>query len=306
MSDVPQFSAELPTPDAAQRFSHHAMNCDWGIIIAGSDARAAQAAAQAAFDEVDRVEQELSRFRPRSDISRLNLMPPGEPVRVGPAAWECLALARDVWEKTGGAFDVTIGAALKRDTATNDRPPPIGMQHLHLDRETRSAVRLLEGLVIDLGAIGKGFGVDQAVETLREWGIGNALVHSGQSTLFAFGTPPGQCGWSLAIRDPRDHAKALGHVTLRDQAFSGSGVLLHGPHIIDPRCGAAAMDKLAAWAIAPSAALSDAISTAFMVMTPGEIEATWQSWPGVSALVAFAAESGLALRCFGLGWPGFP
>lgn len=305
MSDAPDNSSSTDANAPQHRFTHHAMNCDWGILIPHEDGRAAQAAADAAFEQVDRVEQELSRFLPRSDITRLNLMPPGGAVRLGPVAWECLALAQEVWEKTAGAFDVTIGAALVRNDAQSDQPPPIGMQFLRLDRENRSATRLLDNLLVDLGAIGKGFGVDQAVETLREWGIASALVHSGQSTLFALGAPPDHSGWQVAIRDPRDHSQILGHVSLCDQAFSGSGVLLHGPHIIDPRHGLPALSTLAAWVVARSAALSDAVSTAFMVLPPDEAKTVRIAFPDVSALIALPAPSGISLNPFGAVWPDF-
>ena len=64
-------------------FEHFAMACDWGIGIRSVSEKSAGAAAQAAFDEIDRLESELSRFRSDSDITRLNCLQPGEWLTVG-------------------------------------------------------------------------------------------------------------------------------------------------------------------------------------------------------------------------------
>lgn len=298
MSDAPDSAAAVP---GLLRFAHVAMNCDWEILIASADTRAAQSAAAAAFEVVDGLEQELSRFIRHSDIARLNDMVPGEPLRLGPAAWECLELAQRVWATTGGAFDVTIGAALRRKSTSNAGQPPIGMQHLVLDPVRRTATRLLEGLVVDLGAIGKGYGVDQATETLREWGVSSALVHSGQSSIFALGSPAPHKDWAITVRNPSDSTAVLGQVHLRDQALSGSGRAVRGPHIIDPRTGAAAQGPVGAWAIAPSTALSDAISTALMVLDSNAAARACCAWSGVAAQVLTdpAAEP----RRYGATWP---
>lgn len=161
-----------------------------------------------------------------------------------------------------------------------------GMKWLLLDAAARTVRVERAGLIVDLGAVGKGYAVDRAVEVLREWGIAAARVHSGQSTVYCLGSPPGEAGWTVSVRDPGDHARTLGKLVLRDAAFSGSGVALHGAHIIDPRTGEPVEDRRGAWALAPSAALSDAVSTAFMVMSDEAIAAFCTYRPEVRALCA--------------------
>ena len=76
------------------------------------DEQYAAQAAQAAFDLVDRLERELSRFLANSDITRINHLAAGESTRVSPSTLECLVIARHMFDLTGGAFDISIGTGL--------------------------------------------------------------------------------------------------------------------------------------------------------------------------------------------------
>src|SRR5580765_8095910 len=77
-----------------RRFSHEAMATVYEMYTAHVDAGYAAQAAQATFDLVDRLERELSRFLPNSDIGRINELAPGERTRVAPTTLECLVIAR--------------------------------------------------------------------------------------------------------------------------------------------------------------------------------------------------------------------
>lgn len=96
----------------AQRFSHEAMATVFEVHGVHPDARYAAQAAQAAFDLADRLERDLSRFLPNSDIGRVNHLSSGGSTRVSPSTMECLVIARHVFDLTGGAFDVSIGTGL--------------------------------------------------------------------------------------------------------------------------------------------------------------------------------------------------
>ncbi len=95
-----------------RRFSHEAMATVFEVYVVHADERYAAQAAQAAFDLTDRLEQELSRFLSNSDITRVNHLAAGESTRVSLSTLECLAIARHVFDLTGGAFDVSIGTGL--------------------------------------------------------------------------------------------------------------------------------------------------------------------------------------------------
>ena len=266
----------IPTADsdAAQplhRFACDAMGTTFEIIAAAESEDYVQQAATAAFQELGRLEGELSRFIDTSDVAQINALAVGESVRVGAEAFECLQLAARVCADTNGAFDVTFTA--RRDQAD--------AQLVELDEKEHTVRAKVDGPKVDLGGIGKGYAVDHMVGLLREWSIEAALVHSGESTVFA----TGEDGWPISLRDPEDQERAIRTPKLCDRALSGSGVRLHGAHIIDPRAGRPAQGKLATWALAPSAALADGLSTAFMVMDIGEVEDYCRDHADVAALI---------------------
>ncbi len=166
-------------------------------------------------------------------------------------------------------------------------------------------------VVVDLGGIGKGFALDRVVETLDDWGIDNAMIHGGTSTALVRGSggveagcPPGVAGWVLGIGGDWGPAAGLERIVLHSGALSGSGVQLQGEHVIDPRTGRPAMMHLAAWAICPSAARADALSTAFMVMSAEEVEAYCDAHDDTAAVVvprpAEGADAKAELLSFGL------
>jgi len=296
----------LVLPDAAlagpvHRFAHEAMACEWGVFIMGEERDYARQAAHAAFSEVDRLERELSRFVPQSDIARLNAQPPGEPLRISADTFECLEIAARICAETYGAFDVTVGAFTKRQRAdaNNENLPVYGMHLLEMHRPTLRVAIKRAGPSVDLGGIGKGHAIDHAVAVLREWSVGTALLHSGQSTVYAIGRPPSTAGWPVAIRHPADNERTLRRVALCDAALSGSGARLHGRHIFDPRTGKPAERPKATWAVAPTAAVADALSTAFMVLNPGETAAYCDGHPDVAALVFGDGTAREPMRHFG-------
>lgn len=243
----------------AHRFSHRAMNTMFETIVCGQEAEYAEQAAWATFDELDQIETELSRFIEGSDIWQINSLHAGESVTVGIAAIECLQLARRICDETSGAFDVTA-CGTKR-----------GMDLVLIDENEFTVTVEADGVTVDLGGIGKGYAVDRMAAMLGEWEIHCAIVHSGQSSVCAIGSPGDREGWVIALGGPTAPGASREKLVLRDRALSGSAQTTDDRHIIDPRDGKPVAAAVAAWAIAPSAALADALSTAFVVMSDEEV-----------------------------------
>jgi thiamine biosynthesis lipoprotein len=295
----------------AHRFAHHAMACTWEGYFINDDPAYVQQAMQAVFDEIDRLEQELSRFIPHSDVARINALAPGQSVRVGIETMECLILAERIRLQTGGAFDVAfrgtppdasevVPDSQASETADTRGDAVSGLRGvIELDHAER-LVTVQQGAVnVDLGALGKGYAIDQAIKTLEDWGFEEFLLHAGQSTVYARGTPPGESAWEVSLRHPEDPKKVLGQVRLRDQALSGTGRILHGPHIIDPRTGKPAHRVPGSWASAASAAESDALSTAFLVLSSHQVSEYCARHPGVAAIVCVGLEPGPEMLQYG-------
>ncbi|MFB3902698.1 MAG: FAD:protein FMN transferase [Acidobacteriota bacterium] len=317
----------MPLP--FHRFAHQAMATYFEAIIDEDDARYAEQAAQAVFAEIDRLETLLTRFRPTSDLSQVNRLQPGQSVKVTLDLFECLAIAEEMYEKTGGAFDPTVGPLMSSlrgedgvllditDKQRAEALARVGMKRIVLDRQN-----LTVGLApvksseqagpagLDLGGIGKGYALDRGAEILRDWGIESALLHSGTSTALAIGSPrssePGEEGWVLGTGGEWREAVGFGTVRISNEALSGSSKRLKGEHILDPRTGYPAREHLAAWSLAPSAAVADALSTAFMVMSTSEVMELCQSMPAVGGLVIVPRQGILgAFSDEAVATPGF-
>jgi FAD:protein FMN transferase len=255
-------------------FRHEAMATHFEITIGDQPADYARKAAQAAFRLIDQLERELSRFEGSSDITQANGLKLGESIILGEAATECLLLAADVAIATQRAFDPAYASERQPDFAP-DLPPFTLDPDQHL--LTSQAVRLR----LDLGAVGKGFALDRAGDLLREWGINAAYLNAGGSTVLALAGPEDTLGWGAGIGEGRTQRE----FPLADAALSGSGIAVKGAHVIDPRTGAAAPRLNRTWALAPSAAQSDALSTAFFVMNEAEIAAFCAEHPNIGAAV---------------------
>lgn len=310
----PRISIADPPPQAADRphrFSHEAMATVFEVLIYGRQAEYAQQAAWAAFDEVDRLEAELSRFRPGSDIRRINGSAAGGLLRVSLGTYECLQVAAQVHAETDGAFDVTVGSLMalwQRAAEAGGEPPSdeelaaararTGMDLVAINADEPAVGLRVEGVQIDLGGIGKGFAVDRILDVMREWEIGVALAHGGLSTVRAIGAPPGKTGWRVTLGDLEDGSADLGAVRLSDRSVSASGIA-HKRHIMDPRSGRPVEGKLGAWALCESAAVADALSTAFTVMSVDEVRAYTQRHPEVSAILAVRKAGGREVERFG-------
>ncbi len=265
------------------RFFHEAMTSNFEIAIVGEEETYAKQAAQAAFDEIDQVEQNLSRYIQSSDISRLNHLKKGMTAQVGLQAFECLQIAAQLYKDTNGVFDVTVGPLIDcwRSPDKSPRKPSsqelaqirasVGMHLVALDPDNFSVTLKADNIHIDLGGIGKGFGVDKAGEVLQEWGIESAMISGGGSTVLALGKGPEGKGWALGVGGSGENTVTKEKIILTNHSLSGSGTQVRGHHIFDPRLGAPAKGPMATWAVAPTATVSDALSTAFMILSPKEV-----------------------------------
>lgn len=274
---------------------HEAMNTEWEIAIAqeGVSKLDAKSVARAVFDEVDRLEEELSRFKSTSDIWRLSMLKAGESAVVGFAAWDCLNLSKAVHAETYGAFDITLGPLMKlwRNPDGSPRTPypeelalareHMGMHLFELDHEGLRVVARAGDMRFDLGAIGKGYALDQALRVLDEHEIRNAFISAGESSLVALGNAPdSESGWPITL-----HVAQPTTIALKGNALSCSGFALQGAHIMDPRrFEPVPMRERRSYVLAPTAALSDALSTAFMVMSDIEVKAFCDRHPLVKCL----------------------
>ena len=251
--------------------NHHAMATVFQVRLAGEETAYAAGVARALFDEADRLENLLSRYRENSDISAIAKLQPGETMRLGADTCDCLAMAQEMERVTGGAFSITAAA---RQTQPE-------MPRWILDSAQRT-IRCEAGrLEFDLGAIGKGYALDRMAIELAEWDCPAFLLVAGGSSILTGEPPPGTPGWSVGLGEANSEPRHW----LKHGSLSGSGIAVKGRHIFDPRTGEPAQLRTRAWAMAPSAAVSDALSTAFMVLTEPEIVRVMSGHPEWQAFI---------------------
>ena len=275
-----------------QRFAHDAMACTFELLLVEEDAKYAGQAAEAALDELNRLERVLSRFVEASSVAQLARTPAGRPLRVDIEVLECLTLAEELRLATGGCFDAAVRSR-RAEGATGDEPL------FELRRAGVQVVPRVDGLQLDLGGIGKGYALDCLAALLADWRITTGLLSAGGSTILALpgGGDGGQAGppWSIELRLPAAPAAGRGGEEppqprpFHTGAWAGSGAGRQGGHIVDPRVQTPADTASAAWVYVPAtashaAAWADALSTAFMLMAWPDVVQCVASQPGTCAV----------------------
>jgi thiamine biosynthesis lipoprotein len=276
-----------------------AMGTFFEIQVYGVDRSAATRAIDAAFDEIERVEALLSEWRETSEISAVNREAGRRPVRVGPELYEVIERSLELRERTGGAFDITFAACGRLWSFPESRvPEPEEIEdclanvggEIVLDPEGSTVFLPDPGMRIGIAAVGKGYGVDRAVEVLADRGITNYIVDGGGDIRLS--GSKGDRSWSVGIQHPRQPGRVFEALQLDAGAvvtsgdyqkfFERDGVRYH--HILDPRTGRPAPASIAVTVLAPDATLADALATGLFVMGPQAGLELVESLPGVEAL----------------------
>ena len=188
-----------PDPSVVTVRSRPAMGCAFEVRALGVDVEAMEAAAEAALDEVARIDALLSWFAPTSEVYRLNHTPVGEPVQLDV---ELMRILEDCWSWnviTGGVFDPVASGSQRRQGSTS-----AGVtlpEALRLNPSERQAVWTTVGAALDLGGYGKGYALDRAYETLRTYGVRDGMIQGGGSSFLAWGTAPQGQAWRVRF-DP--------------------------------------------------------------------------------------------------------
>lgn len=302
--------------------ARQAMATRFEIVLHGKDEVSLRAAAEEALSEIERLEAQFSLYRPDSEISSINARAATGPVKVEPGLFRLLQQAQRLSRETGGAFDITIAPLMRcwgfmrgdgrlpAAADVGDARSKVGMHLVQLNEKDFTVQFAREGVMLDLGSIGKGYALERAAELLADAGVVSAILHGGTSTVYALGAPPDADAWKVAIPHP-DFAKEtialrpahapgreleanlLAVVPLKNEALSVSAVWgkafeadgkVYG-HVIDPRTGEPAQGAVLAAVALPSAAESDALSTALLTLGAAGHNQIASLRPGMRTLV---------------------
>jgi FAD:protein FMN transferase len=283
------------------------------ITLYAADKQTAQHAAAKAFERIAELDRMLTDYNSESELMRLCQKSGGPPLRVSHELFFVLNRAQEVAERSGGAFDVTVGPIVRlwrRARRTGRLPEPqqvaearalVGYQRVRLDEKAQTVQLLKSGMRLDLGGIAKGYAADEALLALKRLEITRALVAAGGD--IAVGDPPTDApGWNIAfarLGEPPD--KPSGHAILRNAAISTSGdteqfVEIDGKrysHIVDPRTGMPLTSRCTATVIANDGTAADSLTKVASILEPDQAFAIIDGFRGASALVVRQSDHGL-------------
>lgn len=272
-------AASTRAPEAIRaEGSIEAMGTAYSIALYGDDRGRLQSAVAQALEEARRLDQLLSNYRPESEWSQVNRYAAERPVPVSKELYDLLAACVRYSQESEGAFDITVGPLMKvwgfykgsghlpHRAEVRGALGHVGYRNLILDPKNLTVRFAQPGVEMDPGGIGKGYAVDRIAEVLREAGVRSALISAGGSSIYAIGAPPGENGWKVSIKEPRDNARTAATLYLKDNSLSTSGnyekfFYAEGKlwsHIMDPRTGFPSMGTLSASVVAPRCIDSEA------------------------------------------------
>jgi thiamine biosynthesis lipoprotein len=283
------------------------------LVLYSTDEATARRASRAAFDRIEALNPVLNDYDPESELSRLSRSAGGPPVKASADLFDVLARSKRMYERSGGAFDVTIapvGRLWRRARRDRKLPDPsriaearqlVGSDKMVLDPAARTVRLTKPGMRLDVGGIAKGYAAQAGLEVLRSRGITRALVAAAGD--IAVGDPPPDAeGWRIAIAplDPKlgDHPPTL---LLKNAAVSTAGdserfVIIDGhrySHIINPATGIGHEDRAAVTVVAPDGATADALETTAYLLGPDRGLKLVDDTPGAAAIFRRLTPEGI-------------
>jgi thiamine biosynthesis lipoprotein len=249
----------------------------------------AEKAVQAGMTELDRLTGVFDRFQVDSELSKLNAQAGKGWFRASADIWSALQTALDIAKESDGAYDPTVAPLVdlwgfrEVEGGIPTHAPPtkaqisataenVSYQQVEVD-VVQHRVKLPTGVQIDLGGVAKGYALDRLADIAAAYGVKSGLIDLG-GNLRVIGEKSANIPWRIAVRHPRRSQDIFATMPVREKSVSTSGdyqryYIWEGrrySHIIDPRDGQPARELVSVTVVAPTGALSDALSTAVFVL----------------------------------------
>jgi thiamine biosynthesis lipoprotein len=278
----------------------YAMGTVFEIVAYNDSSARASSAVDQALDEVVRLDNVMSNFKPESDLSRMNREAHFHVVKIPLDLYKVIETSLVYSRLSDGQFDVSVGPLVdlwKAALAGGATPTAaeqarartcVGYEKIELIAPDQIEFRS-DCMRLDLGAIGKGYAVDRAMEILHSKGIERAYIDAGGSTIYGMGAPPDQDGWLVHLRDPSNRldpqVKLVSNSASTSEQTAASMLEGDAPgHIVVPASGAPLRTRYAVSVTAKSATASDALSTTLLLLGPEKGAALVARLKDVSAI----------------------
>lgn len=244
-------------------------------------------AAREALDLMAEIDTKLNFYSPDSEISLINEQAGEHPVKVSELTFNAIEQALQIADQTQGIFDPTVGPLVKlwniegrtgpqivpSSQTVRDTLKLVGYEKVILNKEQREVYLPEKGMLLDMGAIAKGYAVEQAVSLIEKYKLTSMIVSAG-GNIYASGKKEDGMPWHIGIRDPVQKDKVIGYVKLNGQAIDTAGdyeryFFADGKkygHIIDPRTGYPAQGSTSSTVLMASPVQADALATATFIL----------------------------------------
>jgi FAD:protein FMN transferase len=315
------FGLVVPTVHAGagvHQASRALMGTRVDLTLQGSDEAILRQACDAAFAEMTRLADMMSRYRSTSVLNAINLSAGLQAVSVPPELMQVLQMARSAALSSDGGFDATVGVL--RNWSFDPAQPVIAtaeqvaaqiklvdFRALVLNERAGTAYLAQRGMRLDLGGIAKLPILQAGMRQLQHHGVVNAMINGGGDVL-VIGQLDGRA-WRVGLRDPRQPERLLGSVSLQRGFVAASGdyerfVMHHGKrlhHVLDPKTGYPTQGPHGVALIGEQLDAINGLGTAIMVAGAQAGRERVARTPGVDALIVDADNSlwlspGMALR----------
>ena len=304
----PQIASE---PVQLLSVSRSAMAADFEFEFSSVAYPQGTAAALDALDRVQILERKLSVFISESEVEYINRIAAFDPIHVDDELFDLIQFCLKLNDETDGAFDITntplwkLWGFARRQTRfpseqeIDEALQNVGSKFVELNENEKTIRFTKPGIQLNFGCIGKGLALDLASPIPESHGVNDFQFHGGMSSVLArgdFNKSQQSNGWTIGVAHPMYHERRLAEITLRNQSLGTSGTqkqfFIHKGrrfgHIFDPRTGYPTEKTLMITVIADTAAEADALSTAFFVMTPDDVEKYRSTHAGISVLMVLA------------------
>ena len=262
----------------------YAMGTVFEIVAYSDSVGRASSAIDQALDEVVRLDNVMSNFKPESDLSRMNREAHFHAVRIPADLYKVIETSLAYSRLSEGEFDVSVGPVVdlwKAALAGGATPTAaelaqarscVGYEKIELIAPDQIEFHS-DCMRVDLGSIGKGYAVDRAMAILRSNGIERAYIDAGGSTIYGMGTPPDRDSWLVHLRDPSNRldpqVKLISNSVSTSEQTAASTLTGDAPgHIVVPGSGKPLRTRYAVSVTAKSATASDALSTTLLLLGP--------------------------------------
>lgn len=317
-------SATIPSCNASQRphtrsaqstfnryeYASLHMGSRCSIVVYAPTERSAADAVRDAFAMIHQVELALSDYNPESESMCATSQPHGQWVPASPVFLDVMMLCQQFYELSDGAFDPTIGvythlwrqAKQIGSIPTQDElaiaKSSFGFSHVRLDTENQRIRFDRPDMIIDFGAIGKGYAADRALQVLKEHGLDIALVDLGGDLALGNAPPDSFDGWSVSVQtglgldwETSMHSSGLATSGDLERFYQHQGIRYS--HIIDPRTGLGLTQASAVTVHAADATTADALASIVSIVGDEFVDRFEKEFPGTRFWVVSSPIDGL-------------